>query len=100
MTVLPYEASAEDTAKISNMALRPVPAAVTAELAKFAEHRTAEFNRHRTGGAVVSTTVESEKANAYAVPLVHLRTCKHKRSAARQVALSGLPRSRLRPEHA
>ena len=32
LTVLPYEAAAEDTAKVSNTALQPVPASVAAEL--------------------------------------------------------------------
>ena len=59
---LPYDA--DEATKVSNTALAPVPASVTAELAQYEEHRMEPFNRHREGGQVVSTTVESDKGNA------------------------------------
>ena len=64
LTELPYAALEEDTAKITNSALSPVPSSVAAQLLEYAEYRTAPFNRFREGSAVVSTTVESDKANA------------------------------------
>ena len=60
---LPYDVH-EDNAKVCNTALAPVPASVAAELAQYEAHRMEPFNRHREGGGVVSTTVESDKSNA------------------------------------
>ena len=59
---LPYDA--DEDAKVSNTALAPIPASVAAELAQYEAHRMEPFNRHREGGQVVSTTVESDKGNA------------------------------------
>ena len=64
LTELPYEAVLADTAKICNSALSPVPPSVTAALQEYESFRMSPFNRHREGGAVVSTTIESDKANA------------------------------------
>ena len=63
LTELPYEAVEADTAKITNSALSPVPPSITAELQEYESFRQSPFNRHREGGAVVSTTTESDKAN-------------------------------------
>ena len=64
MTVLPYDAADDDTAKVSNSALDPVPQRVADQLAAYEQHRMAPFNRHRTGAQVVTLTVESDKSNA------------------------------------
>ena len=64
LTELPYAALEEDTAKITNSALSPVPPSVAAALQEYESFRMSPFNRHREGGAVVSTTIESDKANA------------------------------------
>ena len=59
---LPYDV--DEDAKVSNTALAPVPASVASELAHYEAHRMEPLNRHREGGQVVSTTVESDKGNA------------------------------------
>ena len=64
LTVLPYAADEEDTRKVSNTALQPVPNSVTAELRLYEEHRMAAFNRHRSGASVVTSTIESDRGNA------------------------------------
>lgn len=46
------------------MALWPVPKRLEDEFARFAQFRSSEFCRFRTGGQVVSSTVESDRANA------------------------------------
>ena len=59
LTPLPHAESAECNAKCSNMALKPVPAAVEKQFKDYESYRQAPFSRHRTGAQVVSTTVES-----------------------------------------
>ena len=64
MTELPYKATDQCEAKVANLALSPVPASVEKELAEYEAFRNAPFNRFRAGAMVVSTTIDSDKANA------------------------------------
>lgn len=64
LTPPPHAESKEDAQKCSNMALSPVPKAIAEGFQRYHEFRQAPFCRHRTGGQVVSTTVESDQQNA------------------------------------
>ena len=48
-----HSVSAEEHAKASNLALRPVPASLDAELKAYESYRLGEFSRFRTGAQVV-----------------------------------------------
>jgi len=61
---LPYGVDPEDEAKAANTQLSPVPAAVTKELEHFVAYRREEFNAHRTGPVVETTTVSGDQATA------------------------------------
>ena len=64
MTPLPHAESLECAEKCSNMQLSPVPASVDRQLEAYKAFRQCEFNRHREGTQVVSTTVDGDSANA------------------------------------
>ena len=62
LTPLEHAETEECKAKCQNMQLSPVPKPLEDELRQYAVFRSSEFCRFRTGGQVVSTTVESDRA--------------------------------------
>ena len=62
LTPLEHAETEECKAKCQNMQLAPVPKPLEDELRQYAAFRSSEFCRFRTGGQVVSTTVESDRA--------------------------------------
>jgi hypothetical protein len=64
LTESPWVEQETETAKCQNMALQPVPRLVQDEFKGFEEFRNSPFNRFRAGAQVVSTTIDSDCANA------------------------------------
>ena len=62
LTPLEHAETEECKAKCQNMQLAPVPKPLEDELRQYAAFRSSEFCRFRTGGQVVATTVESDRA--------------------------------------